>query len=109
MPPAPQPDVDPTWDDVLSAFTAQAEAAQALLTSGPNPVPVATGAVAFDGWQLSMPRMPDDVRDRALALHARQQELVEKLHAAMAAIRQQQNLLDAPATARGPVFVDQRA
>jgi len=113
----------PSWDEVLAAFTARTDQAQALLESDLS-APVVAAVVGYDVWQLSMPELPDELREAAQALELRQRELAVKLGDAMLTLRQ--SLVDGPPELTAPtalaalaartkpttppraVFVDQR-
>lgn len=104
----------PTWDEVLATFSAQMDHVEALLEApvGELPTPPAQSVipdtVSYDTW-TGPSAMAAQLHQGALALHVRQRELISRLQDAMATVRLQQQLLDAPAAVRRPAFVDQLA
>jgi hypothetical protein len=100
----------PTWDEVGTSFAAQLEHASALLDSAATVMPVVADAVAYDSWPVALTELTDDEVTQARGIHNRQRRLIARLEDALATIRQQQALLDAPADRRPrAAFVDQRA
>lgn len=87
---APEPATQPAWEDVLAQCEATAAAAEALLDSR-NGVDISRfeALTAVDLWQLSLPRIPDSLLDRARAVHERQLALQADMIAAMMQVQQQ--------------------
>jgi uncharacterized membrane protein affecting hemolysin expression len=100
----------PTWGEVGSSFAAQLEHASALLDSATAVTPMVADAVAYDSWPVALTDLTDDELAQARGIYDRQRRLIARLEDALATIRQQQALLDAPADLRSrAAFVDQRA
>lgn len=85
----------PGWADVLARCEASATEAEATLRAGVMPDPARFAALAvYDLWQLSLPPLPAELRDRASNVLQRQLRLQDQLAAAMLGLAQQINLAE---------------
>jgi hypothetical protein len=102
MPEASRPE-PPQWEDVLAECEATAAAAEQLLR---NRAGLTADALwppaALDLWGLALPPLPAALRERALAVHRRQQQLQADLAAELASIAYQIQLSSAAEPAAGP-------
>ena len=98
----------PGWEQVLAECEAAAAAAEALLNAkGELDAETIAAQSALDLWKLNMPPLPDELQDRARAVHRRQLDLQAKLVASMSMIEHQVRFAtDGAQSSRKPQFLD---
>jgi hypothetical protein len=110
MPKASQPD-SPRWEEVLAECEATAAAAERLLDHRAGlTADELWPPAALDLWQLGLPPLPAALRERALAVHRRQQQLQAELSAELTSLACQIQMSSASEPASGPPrFLDRSA